>query len=429
MTIVHQALFDTLIGPTLTRTEIAALPNGPYWLNGFDVNFADQWTRYTYNGNPTYTQLTSPKGSDYMIAFGNYYGRDHAYAAMYKMSGYSNQTYLDRATQLAQYHFDSYFSLNPNGVNPFQQMNMSMALLYAITGDEAVRTAFGNMAEYNAQIWYPKLANIVYTDSMAIKYQPASDNPYYVNGVWVGVDYPDPRSRARPFESFLLADLMGAPSPDLGFNWNTYAQNALTQILAGQDPTGTWRDPGNVAWQNWLLSDKNGVGGWGTKADPMLGPTFAAKPFEAGMIHDAFQMYYDMKIADSRIPPAMLASMNYMQNGGSYTNNTGPLYVTAQKCYKYVEFAGHDEGYSVNGSTILNGFLVNNAAFLYRQGYGDAWKTLAENLMSVIVPTDLVSSGSWSSKEPNQVYSRSYKAWPMLYGTLANPKHLRGKWR
>ncbi len=422
---LNQALFDQLIGPTLSRAEIATLPNGPYWLNGFDVGSEDNWNLFTYNGAPTY-----PGGNiNFEIAAGNYYGRDHAYAAMWKMSNYSVQKYFDRAVAIAQNWYDLYYAPNNGSINPFQQMNMSMALLYAMTGNEAVRTNFGKTGEYNNVIWTQYLTNVIYGSSPALVYSPPDAT--YPNGVWNGTGYPDARSRARPLESFILCELIGAPSLVYGYDWNTVAQNALTAILAGRDPTNVWREL-SPAWANWLSGDYLAPNSAGTLASPMLTPTFPVKSFEVGMVHDAFQMYFDMKAADTRIPPAMLAGMNYLHNGGTYTNNTGPLYVPANKCYKYVEFAGSTESYNPNGSHILNGFLVNNCAFLYRQGYGAFWKTRAEDLMSVIVPDDLTGTPNYVSKEWNQVYSRSYKAWPMLYGAAtppANPKRMRGKWR
>src|SRR5215207_8293684 len=83
---------------------------------------------------------------------------------MYRMTDYTVPKHLDRAVAIGQYYHDNYYGVHAltDKIQPFWQMNMSVALLYAITGEEAVRTSIGLIGEYNRQTWLPYLDNAVY---------------------------------------------------------------------------------------------------------------------------------------------------------------------------------------------------------------------------------------------------------------------------
>jgi hypothetical protein len=395
-TIYDRALFDTLLGPTRSISAVQAQGTiGSDWITAVETAQETQWTAYTYNGNPTYTTITAPTGSGWCIAYYFYYGRSDVYFALYKMGGYANTTYLDRGQALAQFHYDDYYGPNyhsGSGLLHHNQMNKSMALLYAITGNSNVLAALGKNGDQTVGLWNRA--------SMAVQ----------VYGPSVPWSFPtlkqmDPRMKGKTLELYVLCHICNAPSTGGpggfpgGNNWLTKAEEALEDLLDAQDVTGCWRD----------MSEAEFAG---------YDPFYPNKPFMAGILMDALIFYYDNIDADSRIPTAIEAQLDYFETGGSYTGNTGPLWVPAQDSWKYLEFTddGSDPG-GTAGIEALNGLISQSCAFLYRVNGTAAWKTRCEEaLVSANAYTDYMGIESFAVKQYNETFTRSYKTWPWLYG-------------
>lgn len=432
----NQTLFDAIVGPTMSLTEIAALgPLGTGWIDQFTTSEAYAWATFTYNGAPTV--VGSAAQLNFSIDPLNYYDRALVYASWYKMSGHTNQAYYDRFLAHAQQHFTWYGAQDGN-IQQWRQMNKGMALLYAATGDSAVLNALAKVGSHNNYS-----SNIFEGGKNTVTIYGASC-PVAVssNGFYQG-DGMDPRTKARPLESYILNHMLGAPLiPTPGgepapSSWLAAAQAQLDVILATQDPTGSWREVVNPAWAQWTWYPGYPPGGAaGTLASLAQVPVrFPAKPFESALIHNAMFDYYDNIAKDPRIVTAITASLNYMETGGgAQAGNVGPLWRSAASAWEYVEFAGGVEGWAgPNGDINLNGMIVAGCAFLYRETGDTFWKARCEEASAQIrFVGPLTNTNSNNQKLLNQCYSSSYRIWPALYGAsipTPNPHKIRGKWR
>src|SRR5215204_3842982 len=121
--IVYPALFDTIFGPTMSLTEVAALGTlGTNWINLFTTAENYQWIGNAQSG-------ANLPGIDARNAqYGYYYGRDICYWSFYKMGGYTNPTYLDRGLAWSLDYYNGYYGPNP-GIQEWIHMGKSMALL------------------------------------------------------------------------------------------------------------------------------------------------------------------------------------------------------------------------------------------------------------------------------------------------------------
>jgi hypothetical protein len=423
-----QFLFDKLMGPTRLLTDVANDPSGAAWTETFLDGEAYSWPTFTYNGAPFF-----PTGSTgFALRSLNYYSRADCYAAFYKMGGYTNTDFYDRMVLHAQYHFDTFYEPNRSRISPFDQMNKEMALLYAALGTEDVLNCIAEIGNWNR--YEQTIFEGGYSDVMVYEVDPSALflNTDKTPDAWQFTAAMDPRTKARALESFVLCHMLNAPyratTGGLGIpplTWEQYAAQQLEDILATQDPTGSWRECASPAWGNYNTSGFTGgygsvPGGMGTLASPMIDPMFPVKPFESGLMHDALSFYYDNMDEDPRIVTAIEASMDYLYDGGSWSGNTGPLWVPAQKGFKYVEFAGGWEGYSSAGDRALNSMILQGASFLYRVTGSALWKSRAEDALSNV--TNWSDIGHYETTQDvyqkllNQHFSRSYKAWPDLYG-------------
>jgi hypothetical protein len=448
-TIVYPALFDTLIGETMSHTAIAALGSiGTNYINTFATAEENQWLGYAASG-----AALPANGGGQHVQFGYYYGRDICNFSCYKMGGYSVAKHLDRGVAWAADYF-SWYQPNTDALNEYVDFTRSMAVYYAVSGLETVRTAIGRHCTLlNRNVSFNQIELQCYGSSVAFVQNTDHIEPTTGRPAWQAGSA-DPRTKARELEGLVTAHMINAPLVDIPgqftapTSWAAAALNCLNKILAAQDPTGIWREA-YPSWRNGTPGySQSGVDGWGTVPSPWPSdhPRMPVKSFEVGLVNDAMMLYDRVFPGDARILPSILASMTYLMNGGSWAGNQGPLWHTPTKGWRYLEFNGGwepAETYvgvgSIPVSPALNGLILTGAAWLYKKT-GDAyWKTVAEEAMTSF-PINLASSDvgalsgtpTYALKLINQNYSRSFEAWPQLYGAPApssDPHKIRGKWR
>lgn len=363
MPLYNQALFDEIIGQTMTPSAITAL--------GGDC--AAYVTAFQ-----TYSEAQEPPPADANLFLGayNYYDRANLYFAWYKMGGYSNSTYLTRALAIAERYRDDFVLPNPGGFQPHQQFVRGLGLHYAATGDADSLEAIRIIADYNGLIWYPRIVE-----------DPKAPNIDGDRGSG------DERIWARCLESFLMAAACGVTS-SYGYNYATKAANTLTAILNAQYADGAWRSA--------------------AQSYPNFGdPTWYARPFYMGLVSEALILSYNLVGADARIPPAIRAAAEYMFTGSAYNlwhpTDVHPSFGTWHNSFKYLEHSTFDETDSGYGAPDLNGIVLNMYAFTYAHTGVATWQARA-----LLIINGITYANVYLRKQFNETFSGSYKAFPML---------------
>lgn len=405
MPLFNQALFDQILGTTPTLSEIAAYDaanvtygqgappsEGTTYLGRFNVASEYDWQTFGVGTNPDETLAL------YI------YDPAALYYAWYRMGGYTNAVYLDRATQhVVQYRSVIAPTYYPQ---PFYQATQGLALHYAATGDAESRNAIGRIADNMAGIVNAPWG----TDSSG----------YYPLVGWP--DLADERSWVRCLEPFVYAHAIGAPSTggtiyntSGGLNYQALAATCVTRILAAQGSDGAWR---TVAHH------------------PVGSPTpYYVKPFMTMLICNALILYSRLIQTDTRILPAIQAAINYLYVSGVYPRIWCPYPIVTPfdgqvrgNAFKYVEgdTAETDIDTQTIGSADLNGFFLQSHAWCFQQTGNAIWKTRA----NIILNGMQWANPKWYTKQLTESYGQnSYLAFPMLAGAAANLKYIQGKWR
>lgn len=379
MPMFNQALFDLILGDTVSSTAISA-------------DSADYAHYVSVFQSETELQEPPPTDRDFFLATYDMYDRGRLYYAWYKMDGYSNATYLSRANAIVARYRDDYL-LSPPGtfLFPHYQFLTGLALHYFATGNASDLTAIENNTTFNASICYPRMVV-----NPVLPNVDSSDSGSFDERIW-----------ARSLESFIVAHYCGI-APYGGISWATRAQNLMQAILNGQYPDGAWR------------SAAQSIGTF--KALPWV-----VRPFYVGQVMDSLIAYYNLMDQNPNIITAIVAQCNYLLTaapipeplaGGLATplwqpgpNTNGS--VTWYNSFKYLERSDWDENNSGSGYTTgapdLNGLIINGFAFAYAKTGNVAWKNHA-NLMI----NGMRSANTYSLKQFCETYSYSYKAFPML---------------
>jgi hypothetical protein len=219
---------------------------------------------------------------------------------------------------------------------PRNQHMEGMELRYLLVGDEEARTIMLAVAELNRRAW---------SDNLDM--DPASN---YVEG----------RIQARTLLSHLLAWRLGDKSRD----WASVAREDLNEILRSQNPLDGSYDK-FVAWD------------------------YQHSPYMTGLVHDVFIKYQEWFEADSRIPSAMKAALDFQWEN---------MWVSGSNAFKYVES-------STQGSPDLNMLIVNGYGW-YAQWSGDAsYFDRAEKIFS----GGVYGAYLQGSKQFNQTYRSGFR--------------------
>lgn len=243
--------------PSTTDTRVAAI----FGLMGAAPTVASTearggtWARYESDFRTFADRHWAASGADWSL--GNFYDRAMMYYVWWARSG--NQTYLDRANQMAVNYRRNYLEANAYGSSPHWLQIDGVALHYLVTGDAASLTAVGRTADgFAGDPWIASLG---------------------------GTNFADNRIQARTITALLDAWKLRAPSTR-GYDWAAKLRQALPVILATQSADGAYRE-------------RNAQCGYN-------------KPFMVGMLNDALIRYYETFERDPRILPAVRRAVDYM---------------------------------------------------------------------------------------------------------------------
>ena len=281
----------------------------------------------------------------------DYYDRALIYYAWYRRTG--DPKYLSRANAVALDYRRNYVEAAAYLIQPHWSMLDGVALHYLMTGDEASRTAVGQIADL--------FTGLTYRDDIGVRGR--TDN----------------RVQARYIMAVLLAHQIQAPSLGVqaggingGHDWATELRRALPLILGTQDADGAWR----------LSSCGDG------------GPA-TVHPFTTGLLMDALTRYYDLFEPDPRIPPAIRRAADYL-----WANDWLP----GSSAFKYIERVCPSEG-GPDAAPDLNNLIVSGFAWTYRMSGDPTYKQRAEAIFDGAVANAWISP----TKQFNQVYSSSVR--------------------
>ncbi len=322
--------FRKLVGDSVEPLQIKNL-GGSFakYVNQFDV-YADQHWAQT--------------GAEW--ASSNYYDRAKIYYGWWAATG--DDSYLDRANQLAVNYRTDYLEANNFAPSAHWSQLGGVALHYTLTGDQASLRAVGAVADTFTSSYY--MANLGRTDRAA-----EMDN----------------RMQARVLDAFLYASSIDAPSQaQPGRDWGALLQQALDSILASQSSDGAYR------FQQPLQQGYN-------------------KPFMVGLLNDALIRYYEQFDADPRILTAIKKSVDYL-----WAND----WVASAQAFKYLEGAVAGEGDSTPAPD-LNNLIVNGFGFVYKMTGDLAYKQRGDQVFAGGVENAWLAG----SKQFNEQYSSSYK--------------------
>lgn len=322
------ALISSLLGPTTNVNEIQAL-GGSYakYVADFRTYNDLHWTE---------------DGANWAQA--DFYDRAKIDYAWWQMTG--DQTYLDRANAIALDYRTNYIEQDFNPVAHWAQMT-GIALHYAVTGDEASRTAVGKVA-----------------DNFAI--------PYYMDNLGDVNAEMDNRMQAKTLENFINAYKIGAPS-EHGNNWGALLHTAVDEILSSQAADGGYHFAsvaGNV------------------------------KPYMVGMLNEQLIDYYTNVEHDPRIIDSVRSSLDYI-----WTHDWDP----SSQSFRYVDHtfynAAAGETEEATPTADLNNMVVEGFGWIYQMTGDETYRDRGELVFSGGV------NGAWLSggKQFNQEYTSSYR--------------------
>jgi hypothetical protein len=326
-----------LVGPTVPVAETAAQP-APF--AKYEANFRTYADKHWALSGAVWTE--------------NYYDRAEIYYAWWVRTG--EVEYWKRATALAVNYRRDYLEVNNYNSSAHWYQAEGLELHYLLTGDEATRTAVGRSAD---------IFNL----------------PYYMANLGDVTAAMENRTQARVIMAFLTAWKLNAPSA-AGASWAALLPQALTMIVASQDPSGAYRFTG--------LTNQCGYN----------------KPFMVGLLNDALIKYHTYFVADARILPTVQKAVDYMWTADWNAAGRGFIYLDGP-C------PGYDELQAI--APDLNNLILNGYAWVYQQTKVPAYRDRADQIFSGAV--DL----AWldGTKQFNQSYSTSFRYFVYRRGSQA----------
>jgi hypothetical protein len=315
-----------LLGPTVTvATSSGWSPVFRKYETDFPTHANEHWNR----GGASWEE--------------NYYDRALIYYAWWLRTG--EVEYWKRATTMAVNYRQDYLELNHYNAAAHWYQIEGIEAHYLLTGDEASRTAVGKSAYFFG-------------------------TSYYLDHLSDLTAEMDNRMQARTLMAFLTAWKINAPS-DHGLVWSSLLSQALTSILASQQPNGAY--------------------GF-TRANNQCGYN---KPFMVGLLDDALIKYHTAYNADARILPAIQRSVDYM-----WAHD----WDATSRAFVYLD--GPCPGTDLNQvpAPDLNNLIVTGYSWLYQQTKDPVYHDRADQIFAGGVEKAYLDG----SKQFNQQYTTSF---------------------
>jgi hypothetical protein len=355
-----------IAGPTVTRTTTdlpkttvtgnipaaVALPTSPSYLVSTEV-VGQTVTRAAAPSSPaafpTYeTNFVTYGNQHWATEAGNwtydYYDRALIWYTWWVRTG--DPEYWRRGTIDAVAYRQQYVEQMANyTMQPHNAQLEGLAVHYLLTGDEASRYAVGKVAYLFSWMWTPYI-NCT---------QCTSNGGQYVEG----------RIQARTLMSHYLAWMIDAVG-DTPTDWASVMATDVTNILSTQQPDGSYR------FVNWEMAHSN---------------------YMTGMMHDALIKYYTYVQADTRIPPAIKKTLDWMW---------ATQWDASAQAFKYLDVATSSGGTTPYPD--LNGLIVTGYGWYYQYSRDATYKTEGD---AILAGGNAAYLDGY--KQFNQSYTQSYR--------------------
>jgi hypothetical protein len=448
-----QTMFEKILGPVPTRAEVMLyeplisctehagregsypttvglgktyIEKGEYWE-------AIHWSTYGPT-TTTYPVVYGDGSTDGHTTF-NQYDRGHLYYSWWAASGYTNNTFRDRARDTALTYLNNFigtgdweFGVGYQGWQPHLSEIKQLGLYYADTGSAAALEALGRWGAKQIGTWWPFIPNAPESTNLGGTYS------FHEIRIWV-----------RAIETAIVCHICGAPSlagnggyPGIS-DFLSYAEEGITRLLNCQSADGFWRsaDTRYDAAPVW-----NSGGGY-FESSPFPGFPWAVRPFYNGLAMNVLILYWHGIDEDARIPPAIeecctaLYTTTTTHSATGYSSNCwrlGPDANTKTNGFSYLDFTDWDENRYIEVPSVpvgrpyydsigncgndINGLIYTGFAFTYNRTAGPTWKTRCDlALKGAIEWADNFTYGS-GGKRVNESYTFTMKA---LYYLINNP--------
>jgi hypothetical protein len=449
----NQVMFDKIVGPTSTLAEVQAFtPRGLDYYNRWTQNIDDHWNNF---GAGFYDGATGAGDAGSMTNV-HQYDRGIQYYGWWKMSGYTNNTWRDRARATTIAYRDQL--LYAGGTQIYLHEMKQLAAHYAETGDTETLRCLGDQGDMIAYSWVDNIPPS-YGAPMDV---PPNEFPY-PSGVH------ELRPWQRAFETMICCEIANAPSDGSpshpgGNNWRAEADWCLERILANQYPDGYWRardtmiTPHGPGLENRIPNFNIGESyvGWPYETHQDQNYPWVVRPFFNFLIGNVLILYYQAISPDPRIITALKNQCDALFTGAANVWVPGPDVNGQTNSFKYLERQTFDEHYAVdpyqgwrtgdpvwpasnwgpggpwpppesadgkfpngtpgpNGSPDLNGLGLNIPAFVYHHTGIEQYKTWAAAMLdgpAVYAAIRIADGGSHKGKRWNESWTYSYRAFP-----------------
>jgi hypothetical protein len=420
------AMFEKVVGPTCTLAEMQAYtPRGQDYYDRWTDKIEEHWAAW---GDGS----ADPGGRGVNV---DQYDRGIQYYGWWKMSGYTNDTWRDRARATAATYADQIL----NGYAPLfegaypliylQEMKQLVAH-YADTGDATSLEVLGNVGDFMA--YSPG-----YLTQIPQGYGQGADVP--PNTYPYASGYNELRPWVRAFEAMICCHIANAPSDGApggypgGIDWLAKAEWALERILACQYPDGFWRARDTM---------RDAI-----PADPYTAQNYPwyVRPFYNGLVCNVLILYYQSIDADARILTALRNNVDAMFGGTARTPSLvcdlflpGPDANGVTNSLKYLDAETYDEHptntpgaeYVPNiGSPDINGLYLNVPAWVYGRTGITTYKDYAGALLDGPAEFAYLETTGASNygKRFNESFSFSYRAFQdLIHPDFVRTLRLRG---
>lgn len=389
----NQTLFDLLIGPTKSREEIIAYGStGSTYISKMETAVELHWSAFGADGG----------GLGDATVMVHQYDRGNFYYAHHKMSGYANTTYRDRARLVVANYRDNYLAA-AGLIVPAHLLEMKqIALHYAETGDATSLAYLGDVGDWQASVWVPR-----------IPLTPTG--PSANTGNW---NFQELRNFVRATESQILAYVTGAVSDGGhpsgypgGVNYLTLAQQCIDRLLLIQWPDYSWRTVDSRR-DDCTNIDNNNI------QEATL--PWYVRPFYVGLVVNVLILYYRTIYADPRIPIAIENWCTYAFTGADDIWISTPDANGNNYAFKYLSHQTFDENTGSPGTPLvlaapdLNGLIVNGPAFTYNQTGDTLWRDRVDLMMTGFQTTEETYLGGFAGKRFNEWHAFTWEAWNLI---------------
>jgi len=269
----------------------------------------------------------------------NYYDRALIYYAWWVRSG--KLEYWKRATALAASYRIDYLQANNYAASPHWAQLEGLEIHYLLTGDEASRDAVLQVAARFHDAFHPTLGH--------------TDN-WWEN-----------RIQARVLQAYLLAWRLQATG-NATLNWAALLDDGLTRVLGTQRADGSYR------------------------FTQLCGESLN---YMTGLLNDVLIKYYTYYKPDTRIPPAIRRSVDFLWD---------TQWLPSAQTFKYLSGPCAGVG-DATPAPDLNNLMVTGFGWTYRQTGDAAYRDRAEQIFAGGVNGAFLSG----TKQFNEEYTASFR--------------------